>query len=98
MRKLLPLVLLSASACAPGAAERISIDQVPAGAMCDARALGSFIGRQATPEIAKELMGSSRSHSLRWVPHGGMVTMEHNPRRLTIQLDQQNRIASLNCG
>jgi hypothetical protein len=96
MRKILILTLMPLAACAPGPSERISINQV--GTECDDRALGSFVGQAPTKENALKLMGFSRSRSLRWVPHGGAVTMDFNPQRLTIQLDAQGRIASAKCG
>lgn len=96
MRKSVLLVMVPLAACAPGNAERIAIDQV--GALCDDRALGSFVGQAPTPETALKLMGFSRSRTLRWVPFGGAVTMDHNPQRLTVQLDRQNRIESARCG
>jgi hypothetical protein len=96
MHKAILLTLAAMSACAPGPSERISVDQVAAA--CDDRALASFIGQPGNKETGTKLMGFSRSRSLRWVPHGGVMTMDYNPQRLTIQLDQQNRIASLKCG
>jgi hypothetical protein len=98
MRKVSLLILVAVTACAADRPQRISIDQIPAGALCDDRNLGSFIGKPADAETATRLMGSSRSHKLRWVPYGGVVTMEFNPQRLTVQLDQQNRIAGAKCG
>ena len=92
MHKLCLLALTALAACAPGNSERITLDQV--GAECDARALGSFVGQLPTKENGLKLMGFSRSRTLRWVPHGGMVTMDYNPQRLTVQLDEQGRIAS----
>ena len=91
------LVLIPLAACAPGPSERISMTQVGAAA-CDDRALASFVGRAPTKEAALELMGFSRSQSLRWVPFGGAMTMDHDPKRLTVQLDANGRIASLKCG
>ena len=96
MRKIFLPILISLTACAPGPSERISIDQV--GAVCDDRALGSFVGQEPTKDTALKLMGFSRSRSLRWVRFGAMVTMEFSPQRLTVRLDPQGRIASLNCG
>ena len=96
MHRMTVPILVSLSACAPGNAERIAIDQV--GAACDDRALGSFVGQAPTRETALKLMGFSRSRTLRWVPFGGAVTMDHSPQRLTVQLDRQNRIESAKCG
>ena len=96
MHKLYLLALIPMVACAPGNSERITLDQV--GAECDDRALGSFVGQLPTKENALKLMGFSRSRTMRWVPHGGVVTMDFNPQRLTVQLDSQGRIASAKCG
>ena len=96
MRRLLLPMLISMTACAPGPSERITIDQV--GAVCDDRALGSFVGQAPTKETALKLMGFSRARVLRWVRFGAMVTMEFSPQRLTVRLDPQGRIASANCG
>jgi hypothetical protein len=96
MHRLYLLALASLAACAPGNSERITLDQV--GAECDARALGSFVGQLPTKENALKLMGFSRSRTLRWVPHDGVVTMDYSPTRLTVQLDAQGRIASAKCG
>jgi hypothetical protein len=66
--------------------------------VCDASALAALIGQQASEETGRRLMELSRAKSLRWVPPGGMVTMDYSPQRLTVQLDGQNRIASAKCG
>ena len=96
MRKLMLLMLMPLTGCAPGPSERIAIDQV--GAVCDDRALGSFVGQVPTKETALKLMGFSRARVLRWVRFGAMVTMDFSPQRLTVQLDPQGRIASTKCG
>ena len=98
MRKVFPLILIAMSACAADRPQRVSIDQLYPGSVCDDRALGSFVGQPASTELGGKLMGFSRSHKLRWVPFGGMVTMDYSPQRLTVQLDRENRIASLKCG
>ena len=91
------MALIPLAACAPGPSERISMTQVGAAA-CDDRALASFIGQSPSKETAIKLMGFSRSRSLRWVPFGGAMTMDHNPQRLTVQLDREGRIESAKCG
>ncbi len=91
------LMLMPLAACAPGPSERISMTQAGA-APCDDRALTSFVGQAPTQDTALKLMGFSRSRSLRWVPFGGAITMDHNPQRLTVQLDRNGRIASAKCG
>jgi hypothetical protein len=96
MHKSILLAPLALAACAPGPSERLAINQVAG--TCDDRALGTFVGQAPTQDVARQLMGFARARTLRWVPHGGVVTMDYSPQRLTVQLDQQNRIASAKCG
>ena len=96
MLRLFPFALIALAGCAAAPAERAAIDR-DAG-VCDASALATLIGQQASEETGRRLMEVSRAKSLRWVPPGGMVTMDYSPQRLTVQLDGQNRIASAKCG
>ena len=96
MLKLFPFALIGLAGCAAAPAQRVAIDQNVG--VCDASALAALIGQQASEETGRRLMELSRAKSLRWVPPGGMVTMDFSPQRLTVQLDGQNRIASAKCG
>ena len=87
----LPLLLMSGCAISPAAGQ-------PSGNVCRSEALGQFIGRQATRELGHEMMLASRARIIRWVPLGGVVTMDFSPVRLTVQLDGANRVQSANCG
>ena len=96
MPKLSLFALIGLAGCVAAPAERITIDQ-QAGT-CDASAIAALVGQLASQENARKLMEISRARSLRWVPPGGMVTMDFSPDRLTVQLDGQNRIESAKCG
>src|SRR5688500_10368375 len=100
MRKLLLFLPLAFAGCA-AAPERqvVGIDQVPPGSVCTATgSLNSFIGQPASAELGARMMASSRARKLRWVPHGGVVTMDFSPTRLTVRLDPQSRVESASCG
>jgi hypothetical protein len=43
-------------------------------------------------------MTAARAPKLRWVAAGQGVDTDHNARRLTVQLDAQNRVISMACG
>jgi hypothetical protein len=43
-------------------------------------------------------MAAARAPKLRWVPFGAMITMEFDSKRVTVRLDQQNRVLSATCG
>ena len=99
MRKLLLFVPLAFAGCAAQERQVVGIDQVPPGSVCtQSGALNSFIGQAASTELAARMMAASRARTLRWVPYGGVVTMDFSPTRLTVRLDQQSRVESASCG
>jgi hypothetical protein len=65
---------------------------------CRIDALGRFVGQQASPQLGAEMLRASGARIIRWVPLGGVVTMDFSPVRLTVQLDGTNRVQSANCG
>jgi hypothetical protein len=85
----LPLLLVTACATSP-------VDGQPTG-VCRNEALAQFIGRVATRELGHEIMLASKATSIRWVPPGGVITMDFNPARATVQLDGANRVVSAKC-
>jgi hypothetical protein len=87
----LPL-FLAASACATAP------PVPPLAGECQSEALGQFVGKQASAQLGGDMLRVSRAKILRWVPLGGMVTMDFSPERLTVQLDGSNRVQSANCG
>jgi hypothetical protein len=100
MRKLLlvtPLTL--AAACAAAGPRYVGTFQVPPGSKCQqSGALDTFKGQVASTELAAQIMTAARAPKLRWVPFGAMITMEYNESRVTVRLDQQNRVLSATCG
>jgi hypothetical protein len=95
------LVLTSLGVIASGAnAQRVvGLDQVPPGSKCEQTAvLNRFVGQPASTELAALLMTAARAPKLRWVAAGQAITLEHNAKRLTVQLDAQNRVLSMACG
>jgi hypothetical protein len=91
---LLPLALLPLAACAPA--------EPPAdGGMvttCRNEPLAQFIGQPASQELGARMLAESHARVLRWVPKGGMVTMDFRGDRLTVQLDEANRVLTASCG
>src|SRR5436190_24284397 len=92
---MVPIAFL-ASAAQP---RTVGLDQVPPGSKCTASAvLNSFLGQPASTELAAQMMAAARAPKLRWVPAGAPVTMDYSSKRLTVQLDARNRVASMACG
>ncbi|HEX6742083.1 MAG TPA: I78 family peptidase inhibitor [Sphingomicrobium sp.] len=98
MRKLLlcsPLLLV---ACATHD-QPVPIASVYPGSKCtQSVGLDSFKGQPASVDLAAQIMTAARAHKLRWVPFGAMITMEYSDERVTVRLDQQNRVLSVTCG
>ena len=99
MRKLLLFAPLSLLACAAEGQQRVPIDSVWSGTKCEQTgALDTFKGEVASTDLGGRIMMASRAHKLRWVPYGSVITMEYNANRVTVRLDQQNRVISAACG
>jgi hypothetical protein len=89
------LPMLSLAACT--VAESAPPDQLPDGP-CRNEPLGQFIGQPASQELGARMMAVSGARILRWVPKGGVVTMDFSPARLTVMLDGSNRVETARCG
>lgn len=99
MRRLLILLPLAFAGCAAQDRQTVGIDQVPPGSVCtQSAALNSFIGQPASADLGARMMSAARARSLRWVPHGGVITMDYSATRLTVRLDPQGRVESATCG
>ena len=60
--------------------------------------LSQFIGQPSSTELGARMLKASGARIIRWVPKGGVVTMDFNPSRLTVQLDGDSRVETANCG
>jgi hypothetical protein len=99
MRKAILLAALALLSTAADARRVVGLDQVPPGSKCEQTAiLNSFIGQPASTELAARLMTAARAPRLRWIAAGATATTDRNARRLTVQLDAQNRVLSMTCG
>ena len=96
MHKLIagPAVLVLA-ACTIAESEPVAA--LPEG-NCRSEPLAQFIGQPATAELGARMLSASGARIIRWVPKDGVVTMDFSPARLTVQLDEANRVKTANCG
>ena len=72
-------------------------DAAPPGT-CRNEGLAQFTGQAASQELGQRMLAASGARAIRWVAHGMMVTMEFSPDRLTVYLDQSNRVERASCG
>jgi hypothetical protein len=99
MRRILVFTALCGLAAAATAKQPVSIDSVWTGTKCtQSVALDSFKGQVASTDLAVRIMMASRAHDVRWVPYGTTVKIKPGANRVTVQLDQQNKVSSAVCG
>ncbi len=60
--------------------------------------LQQFVGQSANQSLGGKMLAASGARTIRWVPKGGIITMEFRGDRLTVQLDEANRVAVARCG
>jgi len=94
------LLFASVAALALSACTIAESDPVPGPleGSCRSESLGQFVGQTASTELGAKMLAASGARIIRWVPKGGMVTMDFSPNRLTVQLDGANRVERANCG
>lgn len=88
-----PLLLI---ACAQP--EMDEPEDLSAGEPCDPAIFADYIGRQATQELAAEMMSLAGAELMRWINPDSVVTMDFRPNRLNIYLDAEGKIERANCG
>lgn len=97
---LLPLLAMGCAA-APHQAPQDPADapqERGTGQACDAGRAKALVGRSRTAQAEGEARRLTGAAAVRWVPQGGMVTMDYRPDRLNIRLDKNGRVLSLDCG
>jgi hypothetical protein len=98
MRHIILLSLLPLAACTVATSNQTADALPPVPANCRGEALARFVGQPASAELGARMLRASGARTIRWVPKGGVVTMDFSPTRLTVQLDGSNRVESASCG
>lgn len=94
-RSIVALVVFPLAACT--IAESKPVDGMPVASCSDGK-LAAFIGQSANQQLGTQILAASGARTLRWVPKGGAVTMDYRPDRVTVALDEANRVERINCG
>lgn len=90
--------LIAACSTVSPAEPEIPVRGETPGYTCRNEGLGRFVGREATSAVATELRRASGARTIRWVRPGTMVTMDFREDRLTVRLDDRNRVIRASCG
>ena len=65
---------------------------------CDASKAQSLLGRTESADTEAEAKRLSGAGIVRWIPEGGMVTMDYREDRLNLRLDASGKINHIDCG
>lgn len=94
----------STSATAPSDRQNAGAAPAPATApaagngQCDASAAQSVVGERFSDRAAQSAQSRAGASTLRILQPGQVMTMEYNPQRLTIVVDESGAVASARCG
>lgn len=102
----LAVVLSACSTTATAPSDRQTGDTTPAPAttptagngQCDASAAQSVVGERFSDRAAQNAQSRAGASTLRVLQPGQVMTLEYNPQRLTIVVDESGAVASARCG
>lgn len=90
------LALLPLAACQIAQSDATAPGPPPGS--CNGAVLGQFTGQPASAELGAKMLKASGARVIRWVPKGSAVTMDYRHDRLTVALDESNRVERASCG
>lgn len=65
---------------------------------CDADPAQKLVGQNHTERLEQEALSLSGSKSVRTLRPRQVITMEYNPERINLRLDERGIITSVGCG
>jgi hypothetical protein len=81
-----------------GGAHASAVENEADAGECDVEAAEYVVGEPYSVELGEEAREAAGAARLRAIPPGMMVTLEFDPKRLQIELDEQNRVVRVSCG
>ena len=94
---LLAPVLLNACSTAPAATPVVVHGETP-GHTCVEEAADTYIGQVRSEATGKAIQDATKAAVLRWAPPNVMLTMDYRADRVTVWLDDANKITRIRCG
>lgn len=65
---------------------------------CGLALTARFVGARAVAQVRSAVGQIARPHPVRWIAPGQAITLDHNPERLNVIVDENGRIAVMRCG
>lgn len=101
---ILLLTLAMLAGCASGGSDVTrsstsqSVDTTNDSQMCDADPAEYAIGQKLTPQLEKTLQKKANAKQLRSLGPRDVMTMEYNPQRLNLIVDDEGMLTRVHCG
>jgi hypothetical protein len=81
-----------------GPPEPTPVHGVTPGHKCDATGTDRFLGQAGTSATGAAIQQATNAAVLRWAPPNTMLTMDYREDRVTVWLDQANKVTKIRCG
>lgn len=108
IRKLFPVFLvMGLTACASSGTQHTSTgtgtysggSSIPdMSTTCDAQPVQKHVGQPYSESLDSDLQSDANAEQLRVLKPGQVMTMEYNPARLNVIIEQDGSISALRCG
>jgi hypothetical protein len=99
MRKSLLLAPAMLAACATASPpEATPVHGVTPGHKCQANGTDRFIGQTGSRITGDLIKRATKAAVLRWSPPNTMLTMDYREDRVTVWLDENQKITKIRCG
>jgi len=70
----------------------------PAKGTCDAGAVQTYVGQQASGDVGTAILAGSKARALRWGPPNSAWTMDYREDRVNVRYDAGMAITAITCG
>ncbi|WP_037552778.1 I78 family peptidase inhibitor [Sphingomonas sp. URHD0057] len=97
MRKIVLIAPALLVACSTAPAQPVVHGQTP-GHTCVEGAADSHFGEVRSDAVGKAILAATHAAVIRWAPPNVMLTMDYRADRVTIWLDEANKITKIRCG
>ena len=91
-------LMMTMAGCAsvpPAEAEEVP---VRGAGTCDSSKAQRLVGRARSAELGSEALRLTGARTVRWIPKGGMVTMDYREDRVNLHLDGDGKVMKVACG
>jgi hypothetical protein len=97
MRKIALFAPALLTACSTAPAAPVVHGETP-GHTCVEGAADNYVGQARSDATGKAILTATKAAVIRWAPPNVMLTMDYRADRVTVWLDEANKITKLRCG